>query len=96
MDKNGSPKPDAVAVADPLDAKDVEPQAAHRILITFANDHEINGMKVEIMDVTPEQCAVASYHLMRSANQLSDAKMLQAARERGEVDRVMRELRKGH
>lgn len=77
--------------------KDAPAQAApHRILITFTSDHEINGMKVEIVDVTPEQCAVASYHMMRSANQLSDAAMLQAARERGEVDRVMAELRKGH
>jgi hypothetical protein len=67
----------------------------HRILITFADNHGISGAKFDIQGVTPEQIAVASYHLMRSANQLSDAMMLQAARERGEVDRVMAELRKG-
>ena len=69
--------------------------APHRILITFASDQELDGMKVEIMDVTPEQCAVASYHLMRSANQLSDAAMLNAARERGEIKRIRRELSGG-
>jgi hypothetical protein len=79
-----------------IPAKEAPTTAApHRIVITFASDHELDGMKVEIHDVTPEQCAVASYHLMRSANQLSDAAMLAAARDRGEVDRIRRELTKG-
>lgn len=80
----------------PIEAADAPTQAAaHRIVVTFPTDHELNGMKVEIVDVTPEQVAVAAFHLTRSANQLADAMMLQAARERGEVDAVMRELRAG-
>lgn len=83
------------SVVEPIE-ESPDTKAPHRVVITFPTDREINGMRVEIIGVTPEQCAVASYHLMRSANQLSDAMMLQAARERGEVDRVMAELRKGH
>lgn len=69
--------------------------APHRILISFSTDHEINGMKVELVDVTPEQVAVACYHLMRSANQLTDVMMLGAARDRAEVERIRRELQGG-
>jgi hypothetical protein len=86
----------SAAVVEPLDEADAPaPEAKHHILFTFPTDHELNGMKAEIMNVTPEQCAVAAYHLLRSANQLSDAIMLHAARERGEIDAVMRELRAG-
>jgi len=72
-----------------------KPDAPHRIVVTFTDNHSISGAKFDIVDVTPEQIAIAVFHLMRSANQISDAMMLQAARERGEVDRVMRELQKG-
>lgn len=87
MDSNGK------STIEPIGAEEAPKlDAPHRIVISFPTDHEINGMKVEIIGVTPEQCAVASYHLMRSANQLSDAMMLQTAHERAEVERVRREL----
>ena len=87
---------DPTGVVEPLSAEDAPTEAdANRIIFTFKDDHNIGGMKVEIKGVTPEQCAVAAYHLLRSANQLSDAIMMRRAQERGEVDAIMRELRNG-
>lgn len=57
----------------------------HRIVITFENDHEINGMKVEINDVTPEQCAVAAFYIERSANQVADVRQIKAAQEAQQI-----------
>jgi hypothetical protein len=42
------------------------------IAIEFPDDHDINGMKVKIVGVTPEQIMVAVWHLTRSADVLAD------------------------
>ena len=78
---------DAEATAEPVIA-DVAPlsaadapklDAANRIVFTFANDHDIGGLKVEIIGVTPEQIAVAVFYLNRSANQIADMRQMQAS-----------------
>lgn len=79
----------------PLSEADA-PQATdkHRIVITFPDDHSINGMKVEIMGVTPEQCAVASFHISRAGNQVADARQVMAAQEASEIEAIRRNLRR--
>lgn len=73
-----------------------KPDHPNRVVINFPDDHDIGGMKIEVIDVTPEQIMVAVYHLTRSANQLSDAKMMHAEMQRREMEQVRRELTKGH
>lgn len=67
----------------------------HRILVTFPSDHEISGMKVEIIGVTPEQIAVANFHIGRAADQVADARMIQAEAQRREIEAVQRSLATG-
>lgn len=67
----------------------------HHIVITFTDDHSLSGAKFDIDGVTPEQIAVAIYHLTRSANMESDRLMIAAAHERREVADIMGKLRKG-
>lgn len=66
----------------------------HRIVISFPDDHEINGMKVDVSDVTPEQVAVAVFHLQRVASQLADVRQFSAEQARRQVAQVSRELRR--
>lgn len=61
---------------EPIDADAIDEDAKHRVLVTFPDDHSINGMKVEIIGVTPEQMAVAVFHLSRAASQVADARQL--------------------
>lgn len=68
----------------------------HRVVITFPDDHTISGMKVEVIGVTPEQIAVAVFHLSRTANQVADARQMQAAVAARELESIRRELVKGH
>lgn len=39
----------------------------NRIVFVFPDDHEVNGMKIEVLNVTPEQIAVAIMQLNRIA-----------------------------
>lgn len=55
--------------------------APNRIVVTFADDHTVNGAKIEIAGVSPEQIAVAVFHLERVANSLANAAQI-AARDR--------------
>lgn len=67
-------------VIAPLNAADApKADAVNRIVFNFPNDHDIGGLKVEIVGVTPEQIAVAVFYLERSANQLADMRQMQAS-----------------
>ena len=66
--------------------------AANRIVVNFPNDHDIGGMAVEIVNVTPEQIAIATFHLMRSADQLADLRQMQQAQSAGEIAAMRRQL----
>lgn len=68
--------------------------AANRIVFSFTDDHTIDGMKVEVVNVTPEQCAVAAFHLLRIGNQVADARQFQAAQAQREVAAVAAQLRR--
>lgn len=68
--------------------------AKHRVLVTFKNDNGIDGAKFDVDNVTPEQLFVAIAYLNRIANQLIDARQLQAAQQSGELDSVMQMLRR--
>lgn len=39
----------------------------HRILFLFPDDHSIDGIKADILGITPEQISVAILHLQRYA-----------------------------
>src|SRR5207247_2072126 len=67
----------------------------HHIVITFTDGHSLSGAKFDIDGISPEQIAVAIYHLSRSANMESDRLMMQAAHERREVADIMGKLAKG-
>lgn len=78
-----------------LGAKDAPSASdAHRLLVTFPDDHDINGMKVDVTDVTPEQVSVAIFHLQRVASQLADLRQFQAETARREVADVAAALRR--
>jgi hypothetical protein len=56
----------------------------NRIVFVFPNDHDVNGSKVEVLNVTPEQIAVAVFHLNRVALMLMgqrDSVAMQAEQE---------------
>lgn len=78
----------------PLTAEDAA-KTPHHIVIVFGDDHTISGAKFDIRDVSPEQIAVAVYHLNRSAQRLSDMMELAARQNQSDVQRVMRDLAKG-
>jgi hypothetical protein len=67
-------------------------QQPNRILITFIDDHSFDGAKFEILGVTPEQIAVAIFHLERSAMMLADSRQLAAARENSQLDAIKQSL----
>lgn len=69
--------------------------APNRIVFNFPNDHDIGGMSVEIIGVTPEQVAVAVFYLNRSANQIADVRQMQAQGEARTMADIRRELAKG-
>lgn len=60
----------------------------NRILITFVDDHAIHGMKMEIIGVTPEQVAVAIFHLGRIADTLADHAVMQDRSKAAEINAV--------
>lgn len=70
----------------------------NRISIVFPNDHDWNGTKVEILNVTPEQIAIAMLHLQRGAMMLlaqrDQAIMAAQAEQQAARDALARE--KGH
>lgn len=72
-----------------------EADAPHRIVFQFVNDHDIGGMKVEVKNVTPEQCAVALFYLQRVANDTADMRQLQASMTDNEVAAMQRKLERG-
>lgn len=49
---------------------------SHGIAIEFPDDHTIQGIKIRILGVTPEQLLIAAWHLERQANLAQDGKML--------------------
>jgi hypothetical protein len=54
--------------------------AGSRIVVTFADDHNLDGAKVEVRDVSPEQIAVVLFYLTRVANALTTAREMEQAR----------------
>lgn len=50
-----------------LGSKAAPEAGASRIAFVFPDDHTIDGAKVEILNVTPEQMAVAQLYLQRFA-----------------------------
>jgi hypothetical protein len=56
----------------------------HRILIEFPNDHDIAGAKFDVTEITPEQIAVAIFHLNMIASALV-ARVAMNARQGGLV-----------
>lgn len=50
-----------------LGSKAAPTESASRISFAFPDDHTIDGAKVEILNVTPEQMAVAQLYLQRFA-----------------------------
>jgi hypothetical protein len=68
--------------------------APNRIVLTFTDDHSIENMKVEVVNVTPEQVAIAIFHLTRIANQVADARQFQAAQAARELAAVAADLRR--
>lgn len=44
----------------------------NRIVISFPNDHDIGGMKIDVTAVTAEQIAVAIFYLQRVASGILD------------------------
>lgn len=84
----------AIVELSEADAPKIE--AANRIVINFPDDHDINGMKIEMINLTSEQIMVAVYYLTRSANQLSDAKQMEQAMRQREIASIAAEIRKGH
>lgn len=64
----------------------------HRVLFTFTDDHGIDGMKVEIIGVTPEQIAVAIFYLQRTASQLADFRQMSAAQEAAQIAEMRNKL----
>lgn len=68
----------------------------HAINLTFEDDHSLNGMSVEVIGVTPEQIAVAVFHLQHIANSLLDMATMQRMREQSEIAKVAADIRKGN
>lgn len=50
----------------------------HFIQCDFPDDHTIDGLKIRIEGVTPEQMYIAAMHLTRTANAAADFRMQQA------------------
>lgn len=73
--------------------------AASRIVITFADDHTLDGMRVEVREVTPEQIAVANFYLQRIATGLATAREMAVAKAKQppiEIARAMPQGLKGN
>lgn len=54
----------------------LEEQEAERssfLLVDFTDDHGIEGMRVQVRNVTPLQITAAIYYLQRAANKLADS-----------------------
>lgn len=60
----------------------------NRIVVEFADDHSIGGAKFDVSEVTPEQIAVACFHLERIATQLLNVASAMAAHNAAEVAAV--------
>lgn len=79
-----------LAVIGKKDAADAE--AANRVLIEFANDHDISGAKFDVRDVSPEQIFVAVAYLTRIGNQLLDTAMLASAQGQAQLAAVRSQI----
>lgn len=78
-DHGHHPETGAIVDVTPLSETDAPTtDAANRIVFNFPNDHDIGGLKVDIIGVTPEQIAVAIFYLNRSANQIADMRQMQS------------------
>lgn len=64
----------------------------HKIAITFADDHSFNGVKLEVIGVTPEQIAAAIFHLQRVAHAMVDAMMTAARQNDAEIAATTRAI----
>lgn len=56
--------------------------------VIFTDDHNIEGMKVEVRNITPLQITAAIYYLQRAANRLADAVEFQQM-QKAEKDRLV-------
>lgn len=70
------------------------PDATNRVLVTFTNDHDISGAKFDVVDVSAEQLFVAVAYLTRIANQLLDARVMQSAAGKAQMDAIRNALAK--
>lgn len=66
------------------------------ISVEYADDHSIEGVRIQIQNVTPLQIVTAIYYLQRAANRLADAQeymQAQAAEhERNSTLEVVRDI----
>jgi hypothetical protein len=69
--------------------------APHRVVLNFPNDHDIGGMKIEVVGVTAEQLSVAIFHLNRVAMQLVDFAAMQSRMDSEQIAEVARALQGG-
>ncbi len=87
---------DHIADGVPLSEADAaSPDAPHRIVVAFRDDHTIDGAKFDIIGVTPEQMIITAHYLTRTANQIEDARMMRAMQDRAEVQSVAEALKSG-
>lgn len=71
--------------------------------VEFTDDHNIEGMKVTVRNVTPLQITAAIYYLQRAANRLADTieGMQMAKREKdalviaSDISAVARDIQRG-
>lgn len=66
--------------------------AAHRVVINFPDEHNIGGMKIEVIGITAEQLAVAVFHLQRTGLQLADMMQMQARMSNDQIAEVAAKL----
>lgn len=88
-----------------IEAKPID-TSEHGIAIEFPDDHSINGIRIRVLGLTPEQIMIAVFNLERVANAAADHRVQQAQRTgldtgggRGQapidIDKIMRDPRGG-